>query len=148
MASLANMGSSHRFPSAPMADVKGKGILCEDDDEPIQLEEDDGSHTIRVFRMSLIGKVLNSKKQNVEKLINSMPTQWGLQDRIAANDLGNGKFLLNFTSEEDIQYVLSQGPFHYNFCMFVLVRWEPVVHDEYPWVIPFWVEITGIPLHY
>lgn len=60
MASLANMGSSHRFPSAPMADVKGKGILCEDDDEPIQLEEDDGSHTIRVFRMSLIGKVLNS----------------------------------------------------------------------------------------
>ncbi|KAJ4894851.1 hypothetical protein Rs2_21645 [Raphanus sativus] len=31
--------------------------------------------------------------------------------------------------------------------MFVLVRWEPVVHDDYPWIIPFWVEITGIPLH-
>ncbi|KAG5388507.1 hypothetical protein IGI04_030048 [Brassica rapa subsp. trilocularis] len=27
------------------------------------------------------------------------------------------------------------------------LRWEPVVHDEYPWIIPFWVEITGIPLH-
>ncbi|KAG2270593.1 hypothetical protein Bca52824_065148 [Brassica carinata] len=142
------MGSSHRFPSAPMADVKGKRILYEDDDEPLQLEEDDGSHTIREFRMSLIGKVLNPNKQNVEKLINSMPTQWGLQDRITANDLGNGKFLLNFSSGEDIQFVLSQGPFHYNFCMFVLVRWEPVVHDENPWVIPFWVEITGIPLYY
>ncbi|KAJ4906219.1 Uncharacterized protein Rs2_09877 [Raphanus sativus] len=22
-----------------------------------------------------------------------------------------------------------------------------MVHDEYPWIIPFWVEITGIPLH-
>ncbi|KAJ0254445.1 hypothetical protein HA466_0109320 [Hirschfeldia incana] len=31
--------------------------------------------------------------------------------------------------------------------MFVLVRWEPVVNDDYSWIIPFWVEITGIPLH-
>ncbi|KAF3589910.1 hypothetical protein F2Q69_00031137 [Brassica cretica] len=31
--------------------------------------------------------------------------------------------------------------------MFVLVRWEPIVHDDYPWIIPFWVGITGIPLH-
>lgn len=97
--------------------------------------------------MSLIGKILNPKKQNVEKLIKSMPTQWGMQDKITANDLGNGRFLFNFTTEEDLQSVLSQGPFHFNFCMFVLVRWEPIVHDEYPWNIPFWVEITGIPLH-
>lgn len=31
--------------------------------------------------------------------------------------------------------------------MFVLVRWEPIVHDDYPWIIPFWVELVGIPLH-
>ena len=76
-----------------------------------------------------------------------MPTQWGVQDRVMANDLGNRKFLFNFSSEEDIQDVLSQGPFHYNFCMFVMVWSEPIVHDEYSWIIPFWVEIIGIPLH-
>ncbi|KAF2567023.1 hypothetical protein F2Q68_00024567 [Brassica cretica] len=76
-----------------------------------------------------------------------MPAQWKMHDRITANDLGNGKFLLNFVNEEDLQSVLRQGPFHFNFCMVVLVRWEPVVHDDYPWVIPFWVEVTGIPLH-
>lgn len=141
------MGTFNRFNSARMADNKGKGILLEDDDEPIQLVAEDDPHTIREYRMSLIGKVLNPKKQNVEKLINHMPTQWGVQDRITANDLGNGKFLFNFSSEEDIQSVLQQGPFHYNFCMFVLVRWEPIVHDDYPWIIPFWVEISGIPLH-
>ncbi|WZZ72748.1 hypothetical protein YC2023_084118 [Brassica napus] len=70
-----------------------------------------------------------------------------MQDKITVNDLGNGKFLLNFATEEDLQSVLTQGPFHYNFCMFVLVRWELVVHDDYPWIIPFWVEIMGIPLH-
>ncbi|KAF3506194.1 hypothetical protein F2Q69_00009363, partial [Brassica cretica] len=76
------MASSHRFSSAPMADTKGKGILYEEEDEPIQLVEDDDPHTIREFSMSLIGKILNPKKQNVEKLIKSMPTQWGMQDKI------------------------------------------------------------------
>ena len=61
-----------------------------------------------------------------------MPAQWEMQDKITANDLGNVKFLLNFATEEDLQSVLRQGPFHYNFCMFLLVRWEPMVHDEYP----------------
>lgn len=141
------MGSSHRFSSALRVDVKGKGIQFDDDDDTILLEEEDDSHIISEFRMSLIGKILNPKKQIVEKLIKAMPTQWGLQERITANDLGNGKFLFNFTSEEDLKYILSLGPFHYNFCMFVLVRWEPMVHDDYPWIIPFWVEISGIPLH-
>lgn len=70
-----------------------------------------------------------------------------MAEKITANDLGNGKFLFNFTTEEDLKYVLSQGPFHYNFCMFVLVRWEPIVHDDYPWIIPFWVQLIGFPLH-
>ncbi|RID75360.1 hypothetical protein BRARA_B02408 [Brassica rapa] len=70
-----------------------------------------------------------------------------MQDKITANDFGKGKYLLNFLSEEDLQAVLKQGHFHYNFFMFVLVCWEPIVHDDYPWIIPFWVEITGIPLH-
>ena len=141
------MVSSDRSRSSHMGDIEGKGILYEDDDAPIQLVEEDDAHTIRELRMSLIGKVLNPKKQNVVKLIQSMPTQWKMEDRITANDLGNGKFLFNFSSEEDLQEVLRQGPFHYTFCMFVLVRWELIVHDDYPWIIPFWVEITGIPLH-
>ncbi|KAJ4875880.1 Uncharacterized protein Rs2_40898 [Raphanus sativus] len=69
-----------------------------------------------------------------------MHVQWSLSDRITANDLGNGKFLFNFITEDDLNSVLRQGPFHYNFCMFVLVRWEPIVHDDYPWIIPFWTD--------
>ncbi|KAF3559331.1 hypothetical protein F2Q69_00014327 [Brassica cretica] len=130
-----------------MADMNGKGICYDDDDSPIQVTDQDDSPTIHDYRLSLIGKILNPKKQTVEKLIQTMSAQWGMQDRITANNLGNGKFLLNFLNEDDIKAVLYQGPFHYNFCMFVLVRWEPVVHDDYPWIIPFWVEITGIPLH-
>ncbi|KAH0856816.1 hypothetical protein HID58_085077, partial [Brassica napus] len=118
-----------------------------DDDAPIILMDQDDSLVASEFSLSLIGKVLNLKKQNVEKLLQKMPSQWGMEDRITANDLGNGKFLLNFTSEEDLSSVLRQGPFHFNFCMFVLVRWEPIVHDDYPWIVPFKVQVIGLPLH-
>lgn len=80
--------------SVHMTDVKGKGICYEKDDEPIQLTDQDDSPTIRDYRLSLIGKILNPKKQSVEKLIQTMPVQWEMQDKITANDLGNGKFLL------------------------------------------------------
>ena len=141
------MGSSHRNHSAHMADIKGKGILYEDDDEPIKLTSQDDPTILDEFSLSLIGKILNPKKQNVEKILHKMPSHWGLADRITANDLGNGKFLLNFTTEDDLQSALRQGPFHFNFCMVVSVRWEPIVHDDYPWIIPFWVRLIGIPLH-
>ena len=130
-----------------MVDIKGKGILYEDDDAPIKLTDQDDSHVTKEYHLSLIGKVLNPKKQNVEKLLQTVPTQWGVQERVTANDLGNGKFLINFTTEEDLKSVLGKGPFHFNYCMFFLVRWEPIVHDDYPWIIPFWVELVGIPLH-
>lgn len=57
-----------------MADIKGKRILYEDEDAPIQLVDEDDVRTIPEFRMSLIGKILNPEKQNVVKLIKSMPT--------------------------------------------------------------------------
>ncbi|KAF3597749.1 hypothetical protein DY000_02022879 [Brassica cretica] len=145
------LGGRRRILSWPISEhvfyLKGKGILYEDDDEPISLTDQDGSQVIKEFRMSLIGKVLNAKKQNVEKLLQTMPSQWGMADRITANDLRNGKFLFNFSCEENLKSVLRKGPFHYNYCMFVLVRWEPIVHDDYPWIIPFWVRVIGIPLH-
>ncbi|KAF3605199.1 hypothetical protein DY000_02047650 [Brassica cretica] len=141
------MGSSYHSKSTHMADIKGKEILYEDDDEPIKLTDHDVSQNINEFKLSLIGKILNPKKQSVEKLLQKMLVQWGMEERITANDLGNGKFLLNFTTEDELNSVLRQGPFHFNFCMFVLVRWEPIVHDDYPWIIPFWTRLIGVPLH-
>ncbi|KAF3552916.1 hypothetical protein F2Q69_00013334 [Brassica cretica] len=141
------MGSSYRSKSTHMVDIKGKGILYEDDDEPIKLTDHDTSQNIDEFKLSLIGKILNPKKQSVEKLLQKIPVQWGMEERITANDLGNGKFLLNFSTEEELASVLRQGPFHFNFCMFVLVRWEPIVHDDYPWIVPFWTRLIGVPLH-
>lgn len=50
----------------------------------------------------------------MEKLLQTMPALWGVQDKVTASDLGKGKFLINFASEEDLKSVLRKGPFHYN----------------------------------
>ena len=60
----------------------------------VKLIDRDDSFVIKEFGLTLIGKILNPKKQNMEKLLQTMPSQWGLAERITANDLGNGKFLL------------------------------------------------------
>ena len=130
-----------------MASSKGKGILLEEDDvEPIQLPDQADEHLIREYNLSLISKILNLKK-NVERLIVAMPEQWGISEKITAYDLGNVRFLFNFDNEEDLNFVLNQGPFHHNFCMFVLVRWVPVIDEHYPSIVMFWIHLQGIPLH-
>ncbi|KAJ4876049.1 DUF4283 domain-containing protein [Raphanus sativus] len=102
------MGTSFRgaYGQHADADAKGKGIMYEEDDDeaPIQLVDRDESYVIKEAGFTLIGKILNPKKQDVEKLLQTMPSQWGLAERITANDLGNGKFLFNFESEDDIKH--------------------------------------------
>ncbi|KAL0771825.1 hypothetical protein Bca101_036976 [Brassica carinata] len=111
-----------------MVYIKGKGILYEDDDEPIKLTDHDISQNIDEFKLSLIGKILNPKKQSVEKLLQKMSVQWGMEDRITANDLGNEKFLLNFTTEDELTSVLRQP--------FTLIS-----------VCLCWTRLIGVPLH-
>ncbi|KAF3535625.1 hypothetical protein F2Q69_00022243 [Brassica cretica] len=65
-----------------MASNKGKGILLEeDDDAPILLPDQADEHLIKEYSLSLIGKILNPKKHNVERLIVAMPEQWGMSEK-------------------------------------------------------------------
>lgn len=32
--------------------------------------------------------------------------------------------------------------------MVILQRWEPVISDSFPTMIPFWIELQGLPKHY
>lgn len=77
-----------------MAGYKGKGIYIVNDDETIQLPDQDNDNLIREYALSLIVKILNSKKQNVEKIMGFTPHHWSIQDKITANDMGNQSILI------------------------------------------------------
>lgn len=47
-------------------------------------------------------------------------------------ELGMSHFQFDFDSEEDIVEVLKKEPFYFDGWMVSLVRWEPIVHRDYP----------------
>ncbi|CAA7019581.1 unnamed protein product [Microthlaspi erraticum] len=91
---------------------------------------------------------MNPAAQDVQALLHHMPRFWKMEDRVAGAELGLGRFQFDFDNEEDIIEVFKLEPFHFDYWMVSLVRWEPVVDPSYPSAIKFWVRMMGIPLHF
>ncbi|CAA7030822.1 unnamed protein product [Microthlaspi erraticum] len=108
----------------------------------------DNTALIRGYSRTLIGRCMNPAAQDVQALLHHMPRFWKMEDRIAGADLGMGRFQFDFDNEEDIVEVFKLEPFHFDYWMISLVRWEPVMDPRYPSAINFWVRMMGIPLHF
>ncbi|CAL9225059.1 unnamed protein product [Arabidopsis halleri] len=81
-------------------------------------------------------------------LKNNLTLFWNLEDRVSGKELGPGRFQFTFKREEDLQLVLIWSPFHFKHWMFILQRWEPVISDDFPSDILFWIQLQGVPQHY
>ncbi|XP_013588146.1 PREDICTED: uncharacterized protein LOC106296541 [Brassica oleracea var. oleracea] len=91
---------------------------------------------------------MNPVKQEMKPLLYHLPRIWNVEERVVGADLGLGRFQFDFQEEEDIVEVLKREPFHFDNWMLSIVRWEPVVEDNYPSKITFWVRAIGVPLHF
>ncbi|CAA7053006.1 unnamed protein product [Microthlaspi erraticum] len=108
----------------------------------------DNTALIRGYSRTLIGRCMNPAAQDVNALLHHMSRFWKMEDRVAGADLGMGRFQFDFDNEEDIVEVFKLEPFHFDYWMVSLVRWEPVMDPTYPSAIKFWVRMMGIPLHF
>lgn len=64
------------------------------------------------------------------------------------SDLGINCFQFRFEREDDSRRVLDNRPYHFAYWMVILQRWEPIISPSFPSMIPFWIKIKGLPLHY
>lgn len=129
---------------------KGKRI---EEDRPVRkplvrVPETDVSELIERNKFTLIGRVTNPAIQKTRALVDFFLQQWHVVGRITGRELGPSLFQFGFESEKDLQTILAKAPFHFKNWMFILQRWEPIVSDSFPAIIPFWVRVHGIPLHY
>ncbi|CAA7032482.1 unnamed protein product [Microthlaspi erraticum] len=108
----------------------------------------DNTALIRGYSRTLIGRCMNPGAQDVQALLHHMPRFWKMEERVGGADLGMGRFQFDFENEEDIAEVFKLEPFHFDYSMVSLVRWEPVMEPTYPSAIKFWVRMMGIPLHF
>lgn len=115
---------------------------------PIKIPQGDTASLIEEHKLTLIGRVTNPKIQKTRALVDFFLNQWRVSGNITGRDLGPLMFQFKFESEEDLQTILANAPFHFKRWMMILQRWEPVVSDFFPALIPFWITIHGLPLHF
>ncbi|CAA7032414.1 unnamed protein product [Microthlaspi erraticum] len=131
----------------------GNGSSNQGDKKPVNrlkvtVPRFDNTALIQGYSRTLIGRCMNPVAQDVQALLHHMPRFWKMEERVEGADLGMGRFQFDFDKEEDIVEVFKLEPFHFDYWMISLVRWEPVVDPTYPSAIKFWVRMMGIPLHF
>ncbi|KAG2300307.1 hypothetical protein Bca52824_036779 [Brassica carinata] len=121
----------------------------EKEDDIIQIPACDLSMVAERFKRTLIGRVLHQGR-SVEAMINLLPRAriWNVEGRVRGVNLGNGRFQFDFDREEDLVMVLRKRPCHFNHWIFALERWEPSTNENFPNTIPFWIKVTGVPVHF
>ena len=130
---------------------KGKHQLA-DTNEPIikriKAPYVDTAALIKENALTLIGRVINSQEQRISALIPALPRKWHIQGRAVGSDLGHGCFQFRFEKEEDLERVLDNRPYQFDYWMVIIQRWEPIISASFPSQIPFWIRIKGLPLHF
>ncbi|KAL0708260.1 hypothetical protein Bca4012_074686 [Brassica carinata] len=108
----------------------------------------DNSALIKTYSKTLIGRCMNPEEQDMKALFLNLPKIWKLEERVTSTDLGFGKFQFDFKTEEDIDGLLKLQPFHFDYWMLSLARWQPKQSKLFPSDITFWIRIIGIPLEF
>ncbi|KAG2244921.1 hypothetical protein Bca52824_093244 [Brassica carinata] len=136
---IRNGGSSNGYRNATQLE-----------DDIISIPECDLNDVKERFRLTLIGRVFHIRGRSIDALINLLPRPriWNVEGRVRGLNLGNGRFQFDFDKEEDLQMVLNKRPCHFNQWSFALERWEPFTSENFPNTIPFWINVTGVPVHF
>ncbi|XP_048590805.1 uncharacterized protein LOC106361508 [Brassica napus] len=132
--------------------IGGSGEMKNDDGArkrlKISVPHFNNSDLIKGYSKTLIGRCMNPEEQNVKFLVVTLPKIWNLEDKVVGTDLGLGRFQFDFDAEEDIETVLKMQPFHFDYWMISLVRWQPRKTKNYPSEITFWIKVLGVPLEF
>ncbi|CAE6226220.1 unnamed protein product [Arabidopsis arenosa] len=130
---------------AQLALNKGKTAMVRT--EVVKISGSMLSQRIQQFSLTLIGRLMNPSIQRMDSLVANMPKIWKMEEKVVGADLGKGIFQFNFQSEEDMQGVLQNVPYHFDGWMVSLVKGEPIISATYPSAINFWVKVSDLPMH-
>lgn len=92
----------------------------------------DNSAFIKSFSKTLIGRCMNPPEQDMKALFQNLPKIWKLENMVTGSDLGFGRFQFVFEREEDIEVVLRNQPYHFDYWMLALARWQPMKDQKLP----------------
>ncbi|XP_048593148.1 uncharacterized protein LOC125576657 [Brassica napus] len=115
---------------------------------PVVIPNSDNAKLIEENKLTLIGRVTNPTVQKTRALVDFFTQHWSTVGALTGRDLGPHLFQFRFETEQDLQSILCKAPYHFKKWMIILQRWEPIVSDDFPAKIPFWIRVHDLPLHF
>lgn len=115
---------------------------------PLRIPATDNNGLIAANKLTLIGRLTNPILQRTRAVIDFLPQVWNFEGIVEGRELGPEKFQMRFQAEDELERVLLKGPYHYKRWMLILQKWEPIISENFPSTISFWIRIHDIPLHY
>lgn len=116
----------------------------EDEEEEFVFEDEDVDGEVEAQWLA-VARYYSGKSVKAKAMFSELSNAWG---EVSSRDLGDNRFLLEFPSENSLNFVLRGGPWKFRGDALIVVRYDgftrlsDVVIDS----IPLWIRIYDIPV--
>ncbi|XP_048501298.1 uncharacterized protein LOC125497684 [Beta vulgaris subsp. vulgaris] len=124
----------------------------ENDDEScpnIVLSKEDKRRIRSPWKNAIIIKLFD-KKMGYEALMRRLKFKWSLKGNIALTDVGHAFYVVRFTSYEDYEFVMTQGPWMIGDSYLTIRKWVPnfIANEALMRHLTAWVRIPNLFVEY
>ena len=121
--------------------------LTKEEEEEICIKSRCKSDLLEECSLSLFGRLLADRNQNLRALKNTLRMAWKMGSDLQIVEVGNGIMQFKFSSEYQMKWVEQNGPWNFENNLLLLCRWKrglsatniSFTHS------PFWVQVWGLP---
>nr|XP_023884141.1 uncharacterized protein LOC111996419 [Quercus suber]POE70813.1 uncharacterized protein CFP56_45449 [Quercus suber] len=121
--------------------------LTKEEEEDIFIDSSKSSEILEECLLSLFGRLLSDRHQNLRTLKNILKVAWKMGSDLRIVEVGNNILQFKFGSRCQSEWVEKNGPWNFENNLLLLCRWRKGMtaknisfsHS------PFWVQIWGLP---
>lgn len=122
----------------------------EDEENASFVLEEEIEENVNRFDLCLVGRLLTEKNINIRAMKSKLADVWKPAAGINIKEIGQEVFLFQFFRKEDMNWVMSGGPWSFDNVMLAL---EPVAAGEdltkvQTWFLNIWIQLYNLPMGY
>ncbi|KAF3952870.1 hypothetical protein CMV_021626 [Castanea mollissima] len=121
--------------------------LTKEEEEDIVIANSSSSEIFEECSLSLFGRLLSDRHQNLRALKNTLKAAWKIGSDLRIVEVGNNVIQFKFSSSYQLEWVEKNGPWNFENNLLLLCQWRKGLTSKNICFShsPFWVQIWGLP---
>ncbi|XP_050255078.1 uncharacterized protein LOC126700960 [Quercus robur] len=121
--------------------------LTKEEEEEIQITVQSRDDLLEECSLSLFGRLLSERQQNVRALKSTLRAAWKMGSELRIVEVGSNILQFKFSSSYQRDWVENSGPWNFENNLLLLCRWRKglTVKNIVFTHSPFWVQLWGLP---